>query len=135
LISLESVPEAMGGSPARARDHFKRAVELSKGRSAGPFVTLAAGLSVAEQNRAEFVSLLEQALSIDPDADPSQRLANLVVQRRARQLLAQVDDLFLGESHPAPSYAPAVSLISPRVIDPSSFGRVRVRPSLRGESR
>ena len=135
LISLESVPEAMGGSPARAREHFRRSVELSKGQSAGPFVTLAAGLSVAEQNRVEFVSLLEKALAIDPDADPAQRLANLVVQRRARQLLAQVDDLFLGEGGPTPSYAPAVSLVSPRVIDPSVFGRASARPSLRGESR
>lgn len=135
MISLESVPEAMGGSPARAREHFKRAVELSKGQSAGPFVTLAAGLAVAEQNRAEFVSLLEQALAIDPDTDPSQRLANLVVQRRARQLLAQVDDLFLSEGDSSPSPAPAVSLISPRVIDPSLFGRIGSRPSLRGEYR
>ena len=31
FISLDSLPEALGGSPARAREHFKRAVELQKG--------------------------------------------------------------------------------------------------------
>jgi predicted anti-sigma-YlaC factor YlaD len=40
------------------------------------------------------VSLLERALRIDPDARPEWRLANLVVQRRARWLLARIDLLF-----------------------------------------
>ena len=36
MISLEGLPEAMGGSPERARAHFGRAVELSGGRRPGP---------------------------------------------------------------------------------------------------
>jgi predicted anti-sigma-YlaC factor YlaD len=94
MISLESVPEIMGGSPDRARRHFERAVALSKGRSAGPYVTLAASVSVPAQDRAEFTRLLEQALAIDPDRHPPTRLANLIMQRRARHLLAHADDLF-----------------------------------------
>jgi predicted anti-sigma-YlaC factor YlaD len=39
---------------------------------------------------------LEKALAVDPDADPGNRLANLVAQRRARWLLKHIDDLFLG---------------------------------------
>src|SRR6478672_4654737 len=35
FISLESVPEALGGSAARAREHFKRAVDLEHGLSPG----------------------------------------------------------------------------------------------------
>ena len=54
LISLDSLPEAMGGSVKNARQHFARSVELSKGQSASPYVSLAAGISVAEQNRKEF---------------------------------------------------------------------------------
>jgi predicted anti-sigma-YlaC factor YlaD len=95
LISLEAVPEAMGGSTARARDHFERAVALSGGRRAGPYVTLASAVALPEQDRAEFVRLLEQALAIDPDREPGTRLANLIAQKRARGLLARVDDLFL----------------------------------------
>jgi hypothetical protein len=36
FISLDSQPEALGGSVAHAREHFARAVELQKGLSAGP---------------------------------------------------------------------------------------------------
>jgi len=38
---------------------------------------------------------LQQALAVDADGRPEMRLANLVAQRRARWLLARVDDLFL----------------------------------------
>jgi predicted anti-sigma-YlaC factor YlaD len=98
LISLEAVPEAMGGSQAKARGHFERAVALSKGQSAGAYVTLATSVALAAQDRREFVSLLEQALAVDVDTDKSRRLANLIAQKRARDLLARVDDLFVPES-------------------------------------
>jgi len=99
MISIDAVPESAGGSTERARRHFARAVELSSGLAAGPYVTLAASVAVAAQDRAEFERLLEAALAIDPDRDPSTRLANLVAQKRARFLRAQVDALFVeGES-------------------------------------
>jgi predicted anti-sigma-YlaC factor YlaD len=98
FIALEAVPEAMGGSPARAREHFRRAVELSEGRSAGAYVALATGVALPAQDRAEFVRLLEQALAIDPDTAPRLRLANLVAQKRARFYLERVDELILGSS-------------------------------------
>ena len=94
FISLESVPEAMGGSPARAREHFKQAIALQGGVAAGPYVTLANGVAVPAGDRAEFESLLNQALAIDPEKDPSTRLVTLVQQRRARALLARADLLF-----------------------------------------
>jgi predicted anti-sigma-YlaC factor YlaD len=97
LISLESVPELMGGSEARARAHFGRALELSRGQRAGPYVALAGGLAVARQDRAEFESLLTAALAVDPDAEPSLRLANLIAQKRARHLLGRADRLFLDD--------------------------------------
>lgn len=97
FISIEALPEAMGGSKARAREHFARAVELSKGLSAGPYLTLASSVSVAEQNRAEFEELLRKALAVDPDKAPSLRLANLIAQKRARFLLENVD-LFIASN-------------------------------------
>lgn len=98
LIVLEAVTPAMGGSPERARAHFARAVALSKGVSAGPYITLATSVSVQAQDRAEFVKLLEQALAVDPDKEPSLRLANLIAQRRARWLLERIDSLFVGSN-------------------------------------
>jgi predicted anti-sigma-YlaC factor YlaD len=97
LISLESVPELMGGSEARARAHFRRSLELSGGQKAGPYVALAGGLAVARQDRAEFESLLAAALAVDPDAEPGLRLANLIAQKRARHLLARAERLFLDD--------------------------------------
>ncbi len=95
MMALESLPAAMGGSVERAREHFDRAVELSDGKKAGPFVSWAEGVAVAQQDRAEFQNMLERALAIDPDDEPSSRLANLITQRRAQRLLDRVDDLFI----------------------------------------
>jgi len=95
MIALESLPEAMGGSPARARDFFERAIELSGGNSASPYVSLASGLVIAEQNRARFVELLNLALAVDVDKVPERRLANLVAQRRAELLLERIDEYFI----------------------------------------
>ena len=49
---------------------------------------------VPAQDRAEFESLLKQALAVDPEKDPSTRLVTLVQQRRARALLDHIDTLF-----------------------------------------
>jgi predicted anti-sigma-YlaC factor YlaD len=95
MIVIEALPPAMGGSPERARRHFERAVELSGGGRAAPFVTLATSVAVAAQDRAGFERLLRRALEVDTGRDPSQRLANTLLQARARALLGHVDELFL----------------------------------------
>jgi predicted anti-sigma-YlaC factor YlaD len=94
FISLDSLPEALGGSTARARDHFARAVALQHGLGAGPYVALATGVALPAQDRTEFEALLNQALAIDPAKDPSTQLVTLVQQRRARALLDQIDTMF-----------------------------------------
>jgi predicted anti-sigma-YlaC factor YlaD len=58
-------------------------------------VSFAETVSVKRQDRDEFEALLGRALAIDPDAKPEWRLANLVMQRRARWLLSRTDDLIL----------------------------------------
>jgi predicted anti-sigma-YlaC factor YlaD len=95
MIVMESLPPAMGGSPQRAHDHFKRAVELSGGLTPVPYVTLAQSVSVAAQDRIEFRDLLDKAIAIDPERDPHERLQTLLLQRKARSLLAREDELFL----------------------------------------
>jgi hypothetical protein len=97
-ILLDALPEVMGGSADSARAHFARAVELGGGRRASPYVTLAQSVSVMKQDRAEFRRLLERVLTFDPDQDPSQRLATIVIQRKARALLARQDDYFLDDA-------------------------------------
>jgi predicted anti-sigma-YlaC factor YlaD len=95
LISLEALPEAMGGSRQEAERHYRRALELSGGRSAGPHVTFASSVLVPAQDRAGFRQALEAALAVDPDATAELRLANHIAQSRASFLLDHADDLFL----------------------------------------
>jgi len=94
MITLDSLPEALGGNPARAREHFDKAVAIQKGLSPGPYVSLAVGVAVPNQDRQEYERLLKEALAIDPEKDPSNRLPTLVYQRRARVLLDRVDEKF-----------------------------------------
>jgi len=96
LITYEMSRLGGEGDPAqRSREHFARVVELTDGKLAQPYVSLAEAVSVVEQNREEFESLLHAALAIDPDEKPEWRMNNLVSQRRARWLLSRTDLLFL----------------------------------------
>jgi hypothetical protein len=96
LIAYElSRPGAGGDSAERARKHFERAMDLSGGLQASPLVAMAEQVSVMKQDRAEFSSLLERALAIDVDLKPEWRLANLIMQRRARWLLSRAELLFV----------------------------------------
>ncbi len=56
---------------------------------------------MTNQDRAQFHELLEKALAVDPDRDSTQRLENLITQRRARWLLTREDDYFLDSGSPA----------------------------------
>jgi predicted anti-sigma-YlaC factor YlaD len=96
LISFEGArPGGTGDAAARAKEHFERAMALSRGQRAGPLVAYAESVLIQQQKRAEFQAQLQRALAIDPDATPESRLANLVAQRRARWLLKRIDDLFV----------------------------------------
>ncbi|UCG75684.1 MAG: TRAP transporter TatT component family protein [Gemmatimonadota bacterium] len=95
FVMLRGLPRSMGGSPEAARAHFERALELNGGRQAGTYATYATSVMLPEQDREVFERLMLQALAIDPDAEPSRRLQNLVAQRRARHMLDHVEDYFL----------------------------------------
>jgi hypothetical protein len=94
MLTVESQGAAMGGSEERARRHFARAVELQQGLSPSPYISLAMGISVAKEDRAEFTRLLNEAIAIDPEKKPETRLATIIMRERAKRLLAHVDDFF-----------------------------------------
>lgn len=97
LITLEAARSGvkLEDQEAAMRKHFDRALAISKGKRAGTYVSFAENADVPVQNAAEFQSLLEKAMAIDVDADPANRLANVVAQRRARWLLQHKSELFL----------------------------------------
>jgi len=86
---------AEGGGPERAKAHLDRALALSMNKKLGPRVSWAEGVLVQRQDRDAFVRTLEEVIRADPGEVPRYRLVNIVAQRRAKALLAHVDDLFL----------------------------------------
>jgi predicted anti-sigma-YlaC factor YlaD len=92
-----SRPKAMGGSIKKAREHFSRSVEISQGSNAGTYVALATSVSIRTQDEEEFRVLLEKALEVEIDAYPDKRLSNVIMQRKARWLIDNIGDFFVGE--------------------------------------
>ncbi|UCH97220.1 MAG: TRAP transporter TatT component family protein [Candidatus Aminicenantes bacterium] len=90
-----SMPEHMGGDANKARDHYKKAIEASGGKSTSSHLSLATTVSVNEQNLKEFKELLNKVLEVDPDADPDNRLVHILNQRKAKWLLEHVGNFFV----------------------------------------
>ncbi len=84
-----------GGGIQQAEAHFQRAMELNKGQSISPLVSLAESVCVKRQDQGRFEMLLKQVLEFDVDRFPEYRLSNIIAQQKARQLLESIDDLFI----------------------------------------
>jgi len=95
-----SLPDYLGGDAAKAREHFARAQERAGKTDTSSLLALATTVCVKEQNAAEFKDLLARVLAFDPDSSPATRLVNILNQRKARWLLAHIDDLFIETEHP-----------------------------------
>jgi len=103
MMTLDSLPEAMGGAPQAKREqvlkaHFDHAVQLQQGLSPTPYVSMADHIDISGKDpselaklREQYTKLLEQALAIDPNKDKSNRLLTLITQRRAKAMLDQID--------------------------------------------
>jgi predicted anti-sigma-YlaC factor YlaD len=91
--------EAEGGGMAKAEAHYRRAMELNGGRSIAPLVSLAETVCVRQQNRHRFKSLLSKVLDFNVDQYPEKRLANILAQRKAADLLARMEELFFADEN------------------------------------
>ena len=100
FITWEGGRSSIGGSLDKAKQHFDRALALSNGQRVSPYVTWAEVMSVGAQNKKEFQEMLNKALEIDVDKAPTQRLANVIGQRRAKWLLSRTDELFVEAPRP-----------------------------------
>lgn len=96
VLYYGAMPDYMGGDFNKAREYYKKAVAASGGKSTSPHLSLATTVSVQEQNLKEFKKLLGRVLAVDVDADPENRLLNILNQRKARWLLDHSDNFFLG---------------------------------------
>jgi predicted anti-sigma-YlaC factor YlaD len=100
FVTWEGGRSSIGGSLDKAKQHFDRALALSNGQRVSPYVTWAEVISVGAQNKKEFQEMLNKALEVDVNKAPSQRLANIISQRRAKWLLSRTDELFVEAPRP-----------------------------------
>lgn len=86
--------ESVGGSPKRAKEHYDKAIALSKGKRLGPYVSWAESVEVQRQDKKKFLELIDKAIAYNVDESPENRLVNILTQDKARRLKARIEDLF-----------------------------------------
>jgi hypothetical protein len=78
-----------------AETHYRRALELAAGTRAGPYLAYAEVVAIPRQDRERFTGLMEQALAVDVNREPDQRLLNVIGQQHAQWYLENIDEFFL----------------------------------------
>ncbi len=90
-----SAPAEFGGNLERAYYTSEEAFRVSGGKTPGPYVTYATSFCIPQQDLEGFEDYLKKALAIDPDDNPSARLATIITQQKAAWLLEDKDDYFI----------------------------------------
>ena len=92
-----AAPEALGGGTDKAEDAYQKALELSGGLRPSVYVLYAQSFCVPAQDSAGFDEALENALAIDPAAQPNNKLTITISQEKARWLQNMKGDYFLDD--------------------------------------
>ncbi|MFO7604900.1 MAG: TRAP transporter TatT component family protein [Desulfurivibrionaceae bacterium] len=87
-------PEVYGGDPEASRRHFEKALEISGRRFLPVQAAYAEHYARMVQDRQLFINLLEEVLAFDISTVPDTTLSNLVAQKQAVKLLAEIDQYF-----------------------------------------
>ena len=95
ILYYGSMPAEMGGDKEKAKYHFDKAIEITEGNIASPYISYATTISIANQNLKEFEDLLNKAISIDPNIYIDTRLENTINQKKAKWYLEHKEDFFL----------------------------------------
>ena len=93
-IYYGSRPAMLGGRPEVSRNHFEKALALGDRRFLPTLVAYAEYYARQTFDQELYVRLLEEALAFDLAQAPDLTLPNVLAKRRARKLLAQVDEFF-----------------------------------------
>jgi len=87
------LPPALGGKPEIGKQHFEKAITLSKGKNLMAKVLYAEKYAKLLFNKELHDSLLKQVLAADPMA-PDLTLMNTLAQQKAKELLVAGEDYF-----------------------------------------
>jgi hypothetical protein len=93
-ILLSARPEQFGGNLKKAEEHFKKAMDYGQGKFLMTDVYYAEYYARQTLNRDLFVSTLKKVLETSPNIEPDLTLSNTLAQRKAKKLLARVDEFF-----------------------------------------
>lgn len=87
------MPAALGGKPEEGKNHFERAIGLSKDRNLTAKVLYAERYARLMFDRELHDRLLNEVIAADK-TEPGWTLANTMAQQKAQQLLQSADDYF-----------------------------------------
>ena len=87
-------PKIAGGDLNLSQEHFLKAIELGEGKFLMAYVYYADHYARKAFDKNLFASILEKALEARADSVPELTLLNTVAQKKAEELLNQVDELF-----------------------------------------
>jgi hypothetical protein len=87
-------PEMLGGEPEKAKYHFDRAIEVSRGKFLLTKFLLAKYYAVRIQDKSFYEQTLEEIISAPIDLLPEQGLANQLAKRNAARWIGFTDDIF-----------------------------------------
>jgi hypothetical protein len=87
------IPAALGGKPDVGKEHFERAISLSKGRNLMAKVLYAERYARLMFDRELHDRLLQEVVAAD-STEKGWTLANTMAQKKAQQLLDSADDYF-----------------------------------------
>ena len=93
-ILLSARPEQFGGNLKKAEEHFKKAMDYGQGKLLMTDVYYAEYYARQTLDRDLFVSILKKVLETSARIEPDLTLANTLAQRKAKKLLARVDEFF-----------------------------------------
>ena len=93
-ILLSARPEQFGGNLKKAQEHFQKALDYGQGKFLMTEVYYAEYYARQTLNRDLFASTLKRVLETPAQVDPDLTLSNTLAQRKAKKLLARVDEFF-----------------------------------------
>jgi hypothetical protein len=85
----------LGGDPAQAKEYFDKAISLSHGRFFLAQYNCARYYAVRIQDKALFLSLIEEVEKAPADGMKETCLINSAVKEKMRALKEEMDELFL----------------------------------------
>ncbi|MGA9118366.1 MAG: TRAP transporter TatT component family protein [Bacteroidota bacterium] len=89
-----SRPKIFGGNPQISRQHFERALRITKGKLLLAYVYYARSYAVQTQDQPLFEELLSKVDTTSVDVLPEFRLGNAIAKEKAKVLRAKEETLF-----------------------------------------